>query len=425
MRNFARSWVITVVLFFFCSSSFSQGSDQRLKVFLDCSNTWCDRNYIKTEITVVDFMLEAQAADVHVLITEQSTGGGGSQYQMIFFGRNSFQKLTDTVRFNTAATNTDFERRETFIKYLKLGLTPYVLRTASVKDIKIDMKPALDENKDNKSQEKTKDPWNYWVFRVGMNGNINMDEVYKNQNISGNLSASRITEDIKLGFEAYGGKNKSVFKLKDDNGNPYEIINRNNNYELSHYLIKSLNSHWSWGYESVLSRSTFSNNKQRVFFRTGVEYNIFPYKDVNTKYLTIAYLVDVRSNRYFDTTLFDKTKESLVGHGLQSKISFNQKWGTVSLGLKYHNYLHNWKYLNMGVNSEISVRITGGLSFNIYSYAELTRDQLYLPKGGATPEEVLTRQRQLASGYYFYTFFGLNYRFGSKLNNFVNPRFDD
>jgi hypothetical protein len=55
----------------------------------------------------------------------------------------------------------------------------------------------------------------------------------------------------------------------------------------------------------------------------------------------------------------------------------------------------------------------------------LTRDQIFLPKGGATSQEVLTRRRQLASGYNIYSYFGLNYRFGSKLNNFVNPRFDD
>ncbi len=158
--------------------------------------------------------------------------------------------------------------------------------------------------------------------------------------------------------------------------------------------------------------------------RAGIEYNIFPYKLVNTKSFTIAYTADVRRNNYIDTTLYDKTKETLAGHGLEAKLSVNQKWGTVSFGTEYHNYLHNWKLFNLEVNAELDIRITGGLSFNIYTSAQLTRDQLFLPKEGATPQEVLTRRRQLASGYSFFTFFGLNYRFGSKLNNFVNPRFD-
>ena len=72
----------------------------------------------------------------------------------------------------------------------------------------------------------------------------------------------------------------------------------------------------------------------------------------------------------------------------------------------------------------MNVRITGGLSIYVYSFGGLTRDQIYLPKGGATEQEILTRRRQIASGYDFYSGFGLNFRFGSKLNNFVNPRFE-
>ena len=80
--------------------------------------------------------------------------------------------------------------------------------------------------------------------------------------------------------------------------------------------------------------------------------------------------------------------------------------------------------MNLGVNGEVEIRITGGLLFNFSAYAELSHDQIYLPREKADATVVLTRQRQIASGYFFYTQFGLSYRFGSKLNNFVNPRFD-
>src|SRR5678816_306979 len=81
----------------------------RLKVFIDCSNTWCDQTFIKTEINIVDFLLDNQAADLHILITEQSTGSGGSQYQLIFFGQNQFKNQSDTLRFITSPNATDFE----------------------------------------------------------------------------------------------------------------------------------------------------------------------------------------------------------------------------------------------------------------------------------------------------------------------------
>ena len=413
-----------VLLFFSAFAQKDSKSIDKLKVFIDCSSTWCDMKFIRTEINLVDFMLDRIAADVHVLVTEQGTGSGGSNYQLIFFGQNRFKNQQDTLHFNTGPNVTDFEERDILIKYMKLGLAPFIAKTDAAKDAVISFKRAETETNKKDSTTTTKDPWNYWVFRVGVNGSINLDAVYKESRLSGNLSASRVTEESKIGFELNGGKNKSDFEYTDDMGNVTKFTNKNNNYQFSHYLVKSINQHWSWAYEANASRNTFSNNKFRGMLSAGVEYNIFPYKLVNTKSFTIAYTADVRRNNYIDTTLYDKTKETLAGHGLEAKLSVNQKWGSVSFGTEYHNYLHNWKFFSLEANTELDIRITGGLSFNIYASAQLTRDQIFLPKEGATPQEVLTRRRQLASGYSFFTYFGLNYRFGSKLNNFVNPRFD-
>ncbi len=84
-------FIIFICLF---TTSYSQStSAPKLKVFLDCNNTPCDNNYIRTEITLVDFVLDRVAADVHVLITSVSSGNGGSSIQYIFFGQNTFKKL--------------------------------------------------------------------------------------------------------------------------------------------------------------------------------------------------------------------------------------------------------------------------------------------------------------------------------------------
>lgn len=400
--------------------------NQRLKIIIDCSNTSCDMNFIRTEINIVDFMLDRQAADVYVQVTEQETGGGGSQYQLIFFGQNQFKQITDTVRFNTAANATDFEERELFVKYLKLGLIPYIVKAGSAKDILIEMKKKEGENPDGSKTDSSlvKDPWNYWVFRFGVNGHLDADAVYNTTRLSGNFNVNRVTEELKVGFGMNAGKNKDSYDLEDTTGATEKIVNKNEDYNIEHFLVKSINSHWSYGYQIDFSRSTFSNNKHRVMFTTGIEYNIFPYKQVNTKFFTLAYTVDVRRNAYFDSTLYDKTAETLFGHGFEAKLRINQKWGNISLGAEYHGYLHNWKYFNLEINGEVDIRLTGSLSFNIYTSAALIRDQLYLPKEGATQQEVLTRRRQLASGYRIFSFFGITYRFGSKLNNFVNPRFD-
>ena len=121
--------------------SFAQQSiPSKLKVFIDCSNTWCDMQYIRSAINIVDFLLDNAAADVHVLITSQSTGSGGDLYQLIFFGQKQFKNQTDTLRFSTDPNATEFEERELLLKYLKTGLIPFIAKTGAVKHIEISLK---------------------------------------------------------------------------------------------------------------------------------------------------------------------------------------------------------------------------------------------------------------------------------------------
>ena len=69
----------------------------RLSIFVDCANTYCDMTFIRSEIKGVNFSLDNQAADVHVLITSLPTGSGGSHLQLIFFGQNSFLGMRDSA----------------------------------------------------------------------------------------------------------------------------------------------------------------------------------------------------------------------------------------------------------------------------------------------------------------------------------------
>jgi hypothetical protein len=51
------------------------------------------------------------------------------------------------------------------------------------------------------------------------------------------------------------------------------------------------------------------------------------------------------------------------------------------------------------------------------------RDQISLRAGGASDEEVLTRQRQLATNFDYSASVGLSYTFGSVYSDVVNTRF--
>lgn len=414
--------LITLALISCFELSAQEKTPQKLKVFIDCSNTFCDFMFIRSEINVVDFLLDRIASDVHVLVTSQQNGSGGMHYQMIFYGQNSFKQAQDTLRFVTDPNATDFERRDKLLKYIKSGLAPFVAKTYLAEGMTITMKT---EGTSDSAMvvDQTKDNWNYWIFRIGGNGNINMDQVYKSSELRGNFRLSRITDNWKVNFGFFGGQEKSSYEYDTDQG-PLEVVVKNTNYRFENTVVKSVNAHWSYGYQLSFLNNTFTNYKSSSTFLPQIEYSFFPYKDVNNRFVTFRYGIGTQHNRYYEVTIYDKLEEMLWGHNAELNISLNQKWGTINAGVSYRNYFHDWKINNLGMATQMEVRVGGGLFFYVYLFGGLVHDQIYLPAEGATGEEVLSRMRKLQSSYNFETYFGINYRFGSKLNNFVNPRFN-
>ncbi len=363
------------------------GGAGRLKVYVDCSNTWCDDNFIKTEINIVDFLLDRIAADVHVLITSQQNGSGGSQLQLIFYGQNKFKNLPDTLSYNIDPNATESERRDAIAKYIKLGLTPFILKTNYADDISIQMKQTSKNKTGENSNKSTTDKWNYWVFRLGASGNLSLDKIYKSNSYRSNISADRTTDKLKVNLGIYGNSNVSMYEYETPAGTE-KLEVKNSSYGVNHGIVVSINQHWCYGYEANYTNSTFPNNKSRIYVSPAIEYAIFPYKMVNNKFLTLRYGVDFTRNKYYDTTVFNKTKESLFGHNLSLNLSLNQKWGNINSSVSYRNYFSDWTLNNLGIYLNVEVRITGGLSFYGYTFGGLTRDQIYLAKGGATEQEI-------------------------------------
>jgi hypothetical protein len=75
------------------------------------------------------------------------------------------------------------------------------------------------------------------------------------------------------------------------------------------------------------------------------------------------------------------------------------------------------------VSGSTEVNLFKGLSFNMLARYDKINDQISLRKGSASAEEILLRQRQLATDYSYSFAVGVSYRFGSTFNNVVNPRF--
>lgn len=73
-------------------------------------------------------------------------------------------------------------------------------------------------------------------------------------------------------------------------------------------------------------------------------------------------------------------------------------------------------------SNDISVRLFKGLALNVEGDVKMIRDQLSIPKRGASPEEILLHQRELATSYWYSISVGLSYTIGSIYNDVVNPR---
>ena len=418
MLNFRTvSFLLSMIAF----SGYAQS--QKLRVFLDCTSTWCDETYIRSEINLIDFVLDRQAADVHILYTRTPMGNGGRRHQMIFYGQGEFKATKDTLAFEMPPLATDQEVRGQLLHYVKAGLIPFIAKTSLVSYMDINLK---NESNDTMSQVTvTEDNWDYWVFRLGGYGSMDTDQNYFSSDLNLNVSANRTTDKLKVSFQVSGGREQSVFRYEDENGVETSFNVQNTSYNFNHTLVKSINDHWSYGYYLFYRNTTFSNIKAAPRFIPAIEYNIFPYKEVNNKYLTFAYGIDLLRNLYFEETIYGKQVENLAGHILRVVTSFNQKWGTLNGNITYSNYFHDWSLLSLQANIYADVRVTGNLNLWVATFGELSRNQVFIPIADASVEDVLARRRQLASSYSIGMWFGFNYRFGSMLNNFVNPRFTD
>jgi len=97
-------------------------------------------------------------------------------------------------------------------------------------------------------------------------------------------------------------------------------------------------------------------------------------------------------------------------------------WGEARLDLQYSHFLDNFDRSRIEFRTDVEYHIVRGLSFDVYAGVSRIRDQIYLPKGGATDAEVLVARRQLETDLSFRGGVQLRYTFGSIYNNIVNSR---
>lgn len=369
-------------------------------------------NYFRQEVTFINYVRDINVADVYIITARQANGSGGETITYFIVGQNKFSGMNDTILISASRDDTEDIRRVKQVKALKMGLMRYVLKTPLAEYFDIRFTKPLKETI-------TSDNWDSWVFRTNLQGHFNGEKSYTSSNLWGNFDADRVTEKNKLMISLRYGWNDNKFQYEDTEINSYS-----RSQEANILYVKGITAHWSAGISGEINSSIFDNFDLSASIRPAIEYNIYPYTEATRRQFRFVYRIGYEYCDYQDSTIYGKVKENLGSQSLSSAYRVVQKWGSVNVNLSWGNYLHDWSKNHINLNTNISLRVAKGLSFNIGGGMSAIRNQLSLPKGETTLEELLLRRKQLATQFSYWSNFGLTYTFGSIYNNVVNPRLD-
>ena len=352
---------------------------QALRVFLDCFR--CDDDYLRREITFVNYVRDRRDAQVHVLVTTRPSGGG-TEITVNFIGLEQFAGNDDTHYYNLSRTNTDDENRALLAQVLRVGFLHYIVDTPAAQQIEIrqlslaGLPPARAQPED--------DPWNFWVFRTSMNVRASGEESRTSQNLNGSLSANRTTQDWKFSLRMNGQFREDTNELSSGT-----FVNTTTNYAFNAQVVQTLGEHWGASMKVAATASTFVNQDLTFSFAPGIEYNVFPYAESSRRRLTLTYEVGGTAFNYEEETLFGKTAETLFDQAVIATFDVEQPWGDSRIRFDYSNYLDDFSKFSGQLSGNLSFRITRGLSLNMNASGALIRNQLYLPKEDLTDEEIV------------------------------------
>ena len=381
-----------------------------LKVFFDCEN--CDRDHIRREVNYVNYVRDRKEAEVHVLVTRERTGSGGREYTFTFIGQNGYDNLDDTLVFHMMPDDTEEIERAGQIKTLKMGLMRYVARTPIASQVEISYSGKTEETV-------VEDRWRSWIFNARLSGDFEGEKSSREISLMGWLSANKITPEWKFDWDHYTRISEDKY-ITEDEGTIYGSRISHASYFT---LVKSINDHWSYGGNTTIATSRYSNYKLTWLFFPGIEYDLFPYYESTRRQLRFMYSAGYVFNDYKDTTIYNKTSESLWGHQFDVAYEVTQKWGSIETSLNWMNYFNDWSKNSLIMYNEISIRVAKGLELELDFGIGLIHNQLNLPKEGASTEDIILQVKELETRFEYDFEVGISYTFGAIYNNIVNPRF--
>ena len=305
-----------------------------INLFFDCQAPGCrDLDFFRREAPFVNWVRDREVADVHILITSQTTGGGGRQYTLAFLGLGDFEGTDQELSYSTPGDATTDEQRVGLVERVKLGLVAYAQTTSAADQLRVVFgdpeggprgpRPMGRPGPGGAPGAGGDDPWDFWVFRISANGFMNGQATSRFSNMFSNVSANRTTEAWKISVGGNFSRNVQSFDLS--NGSTVEEIRRDWGSDLS--LVRSVGEQWALGLRGDVGSSTFVNQELRWSLKPGIEYNFFPYSESSRRSLTLQYLAGINYFEYTERTIFNEQFETVPQHVAAVELSLVEPWG--------------------------------------------------------------------------------------------------
>lgn len=392
----------------------AQTTEDQIKVYLDCPG--CDLNYVKNEIKFVNYANDPLRAQVHILVSSQTTGSSGAVHQLEFLGKEGFDNDKFTLKFQAEPTMTNLEKQQGLVRTLKLGLVPFVAQTPMITQMDLAVKDQ-EKPKEVTPVGKNKKFLDTWLFEVYSNFNWDKESLRSTFDLRYGAHAEYVTPEWRIRIDPNFYFQERVVRTDEEELRSYQ---RQKGYNAK--VVKSLGEHWSVGVFNNIYSNTYNNVKLGMWVAPAIEYSILPYSEVVTREFTVAYHIGRLYNRYFAETIFLKTEDEVFSHVMDVNLHLRRQWGDVTMFMQGSCFLDDWSRNHLSINGRVGVRVFKGMTFNLGGTFRIVNDQITLPRGDTTLEDILLGQKQLATAYNSNVNFGVRYTFGALYNNVVNTR---
>jgi len=392
--------------------SLSQSSST--KIFIKCER--CDKDFFKQEMNYLNHVRDQGLADIQVFIYRNRNANNGNRYTINFIGKNEFLGKDNSLNIDTNPKMTRDEIRNSLKERIELGLVDYLIKTDLSNQIKISIGNEIN-NELNELNESNSDKWKNWIFQFSGDADFENETSKKESNIEFQADIDKVTDDIKIQIDFDFERSKNRYESDDD-----VFISKRDRKSFNTKIVWSLNDNWSSGFVAGLESNSYQNIDFEYYFMPAVEYSFYPYKEVVRREMTVNYRIGFVLRDYTQETIYGKTKENVYTHEINFETRFRQPWGDIYSRLTAFSFLQDPSKNRLEFNNWFSVRIFEGLSVRVGGEINFIRDQVGLPAGNTSIEDLLLQQKEIATNFYSELRFGISYTFGSAFNNFINSR---